>query len=109
MKLGERLAEQRKIHNFTQAELSKKLNLSQQVISNYERNITSPPIEFIHAVADLYSISIDELLGRQLYKTNDNFEKRILDIVVTFNDEKKELSLELIKTLSRYRGKYSDK
>jgi transcriptional regulator with XRE-family HTH domain len=109
MNLGECLAWQRKKHNFTQSELSDKLNISQQVISNYERNITSPPIDFLQLLADFYSISLDELIGRRVFKTENNIEKQILDIIVNLGESEKELSFVIINALSQYRGKKDDK
>ncbi len=41
------------------------LNLSQQIVSNIERNTTAPDVEFLHGAADLYKISLDELIGRK--------------------------------------------
>ncbi len=109
MNLGECLAWQRKKHNFTQLELSDRLNISQQVISNYERNITSPPIDFLQLLADFYSISVDELIGRRVFKTENNIEKQILDIIVNLDETEKELSFVIISALSQYRGKKDDK
>ncbi|WP_419036653.1 helix-turn-helix domain-containing protein [Enterocloster bolteae] len=109
MNIGERLAYQRKNHNLTQAELSEKLSMSQQVISNYERNITSPPIEFLQLLADLYSISLDELIGRQGIEYSDGLDKQILDIIVTLDKKGKELSLVFMNALAQYKEKKDDK
>ena len=56
MELGERLAKVRKEKGFKQKDLAERLNMSQQVISNIERNATAPDIEFLSGVADLYGI-----------------------------------------------------
>ena len=61
MELGERLAKVRKEKGFKQKDLAERLNMSQQVISNIERNATAPDIEFLSGVADLYGMSLDEL------------------------------------------------
>jgi len=61
MELGERLAKVRKEKGFKQKDLAERLNMSQQVISNIERNTTAPDIEFLSGVADLYGMSLDEL------------------------------------------------
>ena len=53
MTLGERLAKIRKENNYRQKDLSVILNVSQQVISNIERNRTAPDIELLKAVADV--------------------------------------------------------
>lgn len=46
-KLGERLAALRKQYRYKQAEVSAKLNVSQQVISNIECGKTTPDIDFL--------------------------------------------------------------
>lgn len=109
MNIGEQLAYQRKKHNLTQSELSEKLSMSQQVISNYERNITSPPIEFLQQLAYLYSVSLDELVGCQGIKYSDSIDKQILDIIVTLDEKGKELSLVFMKALTQYKEKKDDK
>lgn len=109
MNIGEQLAYQRKKHNLTQAELSEKLSMSQQVISNYERNITSPPIEFLQQLAYLYSISLDELVGCQGIEYSNNIDKQILELIVTLDEKGKELSLVFMKALTQYKDKKDGK
>ena len=65
MQIGTRLAELRKKYKYTQKQLAEALNLSQQVVSNIERNATAPDLEFLKGAADLYHISLDELIGRK--------------------------------------------
>ena len=67
MQIGTRLAELRKKYKYTQKQLAEALNLSQQVVSNIERNATAPGLEFLKGAADLYNISLDELIGRKYY------------------------------------------
>ena len=64
MQVGKRLADLRKKNGYTQEKLAGKLNVSQQVISNIERNMTVPDINFLRGAADLYHMSIDALIGR---------------------------------------------
>ena len=62
MEIGSRLSELRKKYGYTQKQLAEALNLSQQRVSNIERNTTAPDVEFLHGAADLYKISLDELI-----------------------------------------------
>ena len=63
--IGKRLAEIRKNHNYKQTDLASQLNVSQQVISNIERGVTTPDIEQLKKIADIYQISLDQLVGRE--------------------------------------------
>ena len=60
--IGKRLAEIRKSKKYKQTELAEMLNVSQQVISNIERGVTAPDIEQLKKFADIYNISLDQLV-----------------------------------------------
>lgn len=68
-KLKENLAKNirflRFTHNprITQAELAKKLGITQKSVSNYEQARCLPPTYVLAAIADLFHLSLDELLG----------------------------------------------
>lgn len=110
MQIGNRLSELRRKNNYTQKQLADKLNLSQQVISNIERNTTSPDLEFLQGVADLYQITFDELIGRKkTFTTENSYEQQILDVVEKMDDTKKELSLRLVSEVAQHRGNSNDK
>ena len=80
--IGKRLAEIRKSRKFKQIELAEMLNVSQQVISNIERDVTAPDIEQLKKFADIYNISLDQLVGREFFGGDaDNVERRIIDYV----------------------------
>ena len=61
---AKKLKELRKAHNMTQVKLAELLNISQGAITNWERGKTCPDFENLLRLADIYGISIDELLGR---------------------------------------------
>ena len=58
-----RLAELRSSHGDTQDSLAKKLGLSRQSISKWERAEASPDIDNLIALAKLYGVSVDGILG----------------------------------------------
>jgi transcriptional regulator with XRE-family HTH domain len=62
---GQRLTNLRKQHNMTQNDIAQKLNISYQAVSKWENDITSPDIDSLIALADIFEISVDELLGRK--------------------------------------------
>jgi len=105
-KLGEHLAALRKEHGYKQAEVAAKLNVSQQVISNIECGKTAPDIGFLKKAADLYEVSLDQLVGRTFTSNGtDDLERQIISYIQQMNTAEKELSLGLVSTVAQHRGK----
>lgn len=63
MTLGERLRLSRMRKNLTQTEAAKKLNISNNVLSTYERDVRDPDTKMLKALSELYDVSADFLLG----------------------------------------------
>lgn len=61
--LGERIAQLRKQHNLTQEALADRLGITAQAVSKWETGITSPDISLLAQLADIFSITTDDLLG----------------------------------------------
>lgn len=109
MHIGIRLAELRKKYNYTQKQLAEALNLSQQVVSNIERNATAPDLEFLKGAADLYNVSLDELIGRKFnFPEEKSYEKKIVEVLETMDEHEKELSLRLVSEVAQHRGGNND-
>lgn len=62
MLIGEKLKEGRKQNNLTQEQVSEKLHISRQTISNWETGNRLPDIVNIIVLSDLYNMSLDNLL-----------------------------------------------
>ncbi len=62
--IADRLAALRKAHGYSQEELADKIGVSRQAISKWERTESSPDTDNLIALANLYGVSLDELLGR---------------------------------------------
>ncbi|WP_164685024.1 helix-turn-helix domain-containing protein [Brevibacillus reuszeri] len=63
MTLGEKLKKLRETHRWTQGEAAKRLGISSQVVSNYERDYRSPDKDTLSKIATVYECSLDWLLG----------------------------------------------
>lgn len=61
-KIAARLVEYRQTAGLSQEKLAEQLNVSRQAVSKWERGESLPDIGNIMALADLYSVTIDELL-----------------------------------------------
>ena len=64
IKCGEILKEQREKLGLSQSIVASKINTSHQNISRWESGKIMPSIDFCVKLADLYGISLDELIGR---------------------------------------------
>ena len=62
MTLGRKLANYRKLAGLTQQQLGERLNLSAQAISKWEKDLTEPDLATLRVLADLYKVTVDELL-----------------------------------------------
>ena len=59
-----RLKDLRLKENLSQLELSKKLNISNVTLSQYENGVRRPDIGTVARLADYFNVSLDYLLGR---------------------------------------------
>lgn len=62
MTLGKKLSSYRKLAGLTQQQLGERLNLSAQAISKWENDLAEPDLSALRTLAELYKVSIDELL-----------------------------------------------
>ncbi len=60
---GKRLKALRSEHHITQAELAKKLGVTAQAVSKWEKGVTSPDLSLVAPMAKIFRISTDQLLG----------------------------------------------
>lgn len=61
-----RLLQYRKQHNLSQEDLAAKIGVSRQAISKWERAEASPDTDNLILLADIYGVSLDELLKGEI-------------------------------------------
>ncbi len=61
--LGQRIANLRKTQNMTQGQLAEHLGISQQHMASFEKGIRKVPASMLPVLAQLFGISVDELVG----------------------------------------------
>ena len=69
-----RLLQYRKKHHLSQEELAAKIGVSRQAISKWERAEASPDTDNLILLAEIYGVSLDELLKGETAKS-ENDEK----------------------------------
>ncbi|MFW3588922.1 helix-turn-helix domain-containing protein [Vagococcus fluvialis] len=66
MDIANKLKNKRKEHNLTQEQISQKLHVSRQTISNWETGKSVPDIYNLVELSNLYDISLDELIKEDI-------------------------------------------
>ena len=66
MKLGENILKLRKQQGLSQEQLSEKINVTRQTISNWELGETSPNPEQLKLLSKVLKVSIDTLLDNEI-------------------------------------------
>lgn len=70
-----RLLQYRKKSNYSQEELAEKIGVSRQAVSKWERAEASPDTDNLILLAEIYGVTLDELIKGEKSKTaNDNAE-----------------------------------
>ena len=78
--LGDMIATLRKEHNMTQLQLAEKMNVTDKAVSKWERNLSCPDIDSLPRLAEIFDISVDELMqvkDRSKQETTPKSEKII--------------------------------
>ena len=83
---AQRLKELREETNLTQSEVAKQCNLSCQCISSLEMGTRNPTGSTIIALADLFGVTSDYLLGR-----SDEFDKPLRENAIQYSAEEQKL------------------
>ncbi|MBR3810512.1 MAG: helix-turn-helix transcriptional regulator [Clostridia bacterium] len=75
--MGSFLAALRKANGYTQQEVADKLNVSNKTVSKWECDDGCPEIMMLPAIAELYSVTVDEILkGERIQKSTNEPESQ---------------------------------
>ena len=75
MKFNNKLYELRKQKGFSQEELANRLNVSRQTISKWEVGESTPDMEKLVAISDLFEVSLDKLVKGEEPESTDPSEQ----------------------------------
>ncbi|MBE6865863.1 MAG: helix-turn-helix transcriptional regulator [Ruminococcaceae bacterium] len=83
--LGSMIATLRKEHNMTQLQLAEKMGVTDKAVSKWERDLSCPDVASLPRLAELFGITVDEML--QVKETTrsqpaENKTEKIMDIVL---------------------------
>ena len=88
MNLGEKLIKLRKDKNLSQEEVAEKLGVTRQTISKWETNESTPDLNKIVPICNLYDITTEELLtDKKIVKKENNKVKnqslKLIDSIIS--------------------------
>ena len=77
--MGAFLAALRKANGYTQQEVADKLNVSNKTVSKWERDEGCPEIMMLPLIAELYSVTVDEILRGERINREEKIEYTVYD------------------------------
>ena len=81
MILADKIIRLRKKNGWSQEELADKMNISRQAVSKWERDLSFPDISSIPKLAEIFEVSVDELIQVKT-ETKENIGKNKVDVIV---------------------------
>jgi transcriptional regulator with XRE-family HTH domain len=100
MSFGTNLEKVRKEHKLSQANLGSALGITQQMISSYEKDISSPNIESLIKLSNYFQISIDSLVDHTIEPEDQESQiSQFTRMFDSFSVEDKDRCLLILNTL----------
>lgn len=97
MEIGKKIKEFRLRQKMSQKRFADLIGTTQQNISNYENSIAQPSVDCLAKIAQVFSVSLDELLLDNVpYSSTD---REILSILTRLPEDKKQLSKKILQTI----------
>jgi len=108
LKIGSKIRDERKKHNFTIAELSERANISSNFLGNIERGVDTPSLETLINIANALFIGVDRLVKdsldiKSIEEKSIDFESMdIMRGIKSMSKKQKECVLSCIKALKDF-------
>ena len=81
MILADKIIRLQKKNGWSQEELADKMNIYRQAVSKWERDLSFPDISSIPKLAEIFEVSVDELIQVKT-ETKENIGKNKVDVIV---------------------------
>lgn len=86
--LGKNITALRTKHGLTQTELAEKLNYTDKSVSKWEHGDSTPPIDVLKEIAELFGVTVDYLISEEPEEDYDKIytakENKTNKIIITF-------------------------
>lgn len=115
--LGSNLKRLRNRYNYTQQQVADKIGVTRPAYTAYEKGTRNPDSSMLSKLADVFDVSIDELLGREpkQHDPSDEFDAFMFEDKEAFDALPDDVKQELIKEINdkieflAYKQKNKDK
>lgn len=85
--LNENLKQLRKSRGLSQEELAIRLNVVRQTISKWEKGISVPDADMLIKIADIFEVSVSELLGAKIEEKKEQDVNTVADQLMRINEQ----------------------
>ncbi|MFA9464745.1 MAG: helix-turn-helix domain-containing protein [Velocimicrobium sp.] len=100
MSFGKNLERIRKGKKISQAKLGEMLGLTQQMVSSYEKDLSSPNVDVLIKIADYFNVSIDSLVEHVVKGADeDNSQARLMRYFENLNELDRDKCITIVQTL----------
>ena len=79
--LGSMIVSLRKENGMTQLELAEKMSVTDKAVSKWERDLSCPDVNSLPKLAEIFGISVDELMQIKSAAQLDDNKKSISDVI----------------------------
>lgn len=115
--LSSNLKKLRNRYNYTQQQVADKIGVTRPAYTAYEKGTRNPDSSMLSKLADVFDVSIDELLGREpkQHDPSDDFDAFMFEDKEAFDALPEDVKQELIKEINdkieflAYKQKNKDK
>src|SRR5580698_1017382 len=104
---GQNLKYLRKLRGWTQEEFSSKLGIKRSLLGAYEEERAEPRLDVLETVADMFKLTLDELLRKELSDSRSGSylsRRRAQKLIAASN----EIQLVPVKAAAGYLAGYAD-
>lgn len=100
--LGSNLKRLRNRYNYTQQQVADKIGVTRPAYTAYEKGTRNPDSSMLSKLADVFDVSIDELLGRESkhHDPSDDFDAFMFEDKEAFDALPDDVKQELIKEIN---------
>lgn len=95
IKIGKFIAQRRKEHNLTQAQLAEKLNITDRAVSKWERGLSMPDSSIMPELCEILGITVNDLLCGEVV-TMENYNKETEKNLMEMIKQKEESDRQLL-------------
>lgn len=93
MELGKKIQQLRKLSGMTQEQLAEKLNVSRQALSKWENETSTPDVESVVKISNLFQISLEELLKGEKKCVQDKSTQITLEDLSRINAHNRKMNI----------------